>query len=205
MKFSRRLGGFLRQRILVVLIILLQIAFVVVTTVFNSHKWEILSGLLGAISFFVALYVVNSRDKAAYKVSLVFLILLFPIFGGLFYILFKGTVPYRAMHKKLLETERRIAEENRFLTSAKEAAMEAFPSRTGQLRYLCDYAGFPVAAGSETEYFPSGELALPVMLEEMKRRRSISFLSFSLSTTARCGRASWRCWRNGRRQALTSA
>ena len=82
MKFSRRLSGFLRQRILIVLIILLQIAFVVVTTVFNSNKWEILSGILGAISFFVALYVVNSRDKAAYKISLVFLILLFPIFGS---------------------------------------------------------------------------------------------------------------------------
>ena len=178
MKFSRRLSGFLRQRLLIVLIILLQIAFVVVTTVFSSNKWEILSGILGAISFFVALYVVSSRDKAAYKISLVFLILLFPIFGGLFYILFKGTVPYRAMHKKILETERRIAEENQFLDSAKDAAIEAFPSRAGQLRYLCDYAGFPVVTGSETEYFPSGEAALPVMLEELKKAEEYIFLEF---------------------------
>lgn len=178
MKISRRLGGFLRRRILVVLIILLQIAFVAVTAVFNSHKWEILSGLLGGISFFVALYVVNSRDKAAYKVSLVFLILLFPIFGGLFYILFKGTVPYRTMHKRILGIEKEIAEENGFLDSARDEAIKAFPARTGQLRYLCDYAGFPVTAGSETRYFPSGEAALPAILEEMRNAEKYIFLEF---------------------------
>ena len=178
MKFSRRLSGFLRQRILVVFIILLQLAFITLTIVFNSRKWEVVTGCLAAISFFVALYVVNSRDKAAYKVSLVFLILLFPIFGGLFYILFKGSVPFGAMHKKILDAEERIARENPFPRSAKDAVIEAFPTRAGQIRYLSDYAGFPVVEGDGTEYFASGESALPAMLEEMKKAERYIFLEY---------------------------
>ncbi|MBR4873506.1 MAG: PLDc_N domain-containing protein, partial [Clostridia bacterium] len=144
MKLSHRISRFLRQRILVVLIILLQIAFVTVALVRNTRNWELLAVLFGAISFFVALYVVNSRDQAAYKTTLVFLILCFPIFGGLFYILFKGTVPHRAMHKKLLALEEQLARQNAFFSSARDEAVRDHPDRAGQIRYLCDHAGFPV-------------------------------------------------------------
>ena len=88
MKFSRRVKGLLRQRILIILIILLQIAFVIWSILSNSKKFEIVTAFASAVSFFVALYVVNSRDKGAYKTSLVFLILLFPIFGGCMFKIF---------------------------------------------------------------------------------------------------------------------
>lgn len=178
MKLSHRISRFLRQRILVVLIILLQIAFVTVALVRNTRNWELLAVLFGAISFFVALYVVNSRDQAAYKTTLVFLILCFPIFGGLFYILFKGTVPHRAMHKKLLALEEQLARQNAFFSSARDEAVRDHPDRAGQIRYLCDHAGFPVVKNGETRYFSSGEDALPAILAEIRKAKRYVFLEY---------------------------
>jgi cardiolipin synthase len=91
---------------------LLQIAFVIWSILSNSKKFEIVTAFASAVSFFVALYVVNSRDKGAYKTSLVFLILLFPIFGGLFYILFKGTFPWRSLHRGVLSIEEQTKSAN---------------------------------------------------------------------------------------------
>lgn len=178
MKIRRRASRFFRQRILVALIILLQIAFIAVTLFHNSRNWKIVSVALGTVSFFVALYIVNSRDKAAYKITLVFLILCLPIFGGLFYILFKGTIPHRTMHKKLLAIEDQLARQNTFFHSAKEEAIAAHPDRAGQIRYLCDYAGFPVVRGGETKYFPSGEDLLPAMLAEIEKAERYVFLEY---------------------------
>lgn len=178
MKFSKWMKRLFRQRILIILILLVQLAFVVWSIFSNSEKWEIVSVALTWVSFFVALYVVNSRDKGAYKTSLVFLILLFPIFGGLFYILFKGTFPWRAMHRDLLDIEQK-SKNNRLLPdSAKEPACEQFPGRARQIRYLTEYAGFPICDGAETRYFSLGDDVLPVMLEEMKKAEKYIFLEY---------------------------
>lgn len=178
MKFSKWMKRLLRQRILIILIILVQIAFVAWSIFSNSRKWELLSAVLTGISFFVALYVVNSRDKGAYKISLVFLILLFPIFGGLFYILFKGTVPWRAMHRRLLALEQKNRNRRLLSDPVREEACESFPGRARQIRYLTDYAGFPICDGTETEYFSLGDDALPAMLEEMKKAERYIFLEY---------------------------
>ena len=178
MKLLKGWNRFFNQRILVVLILLLQIGFIVLTVVFNSRKWELAGVGLAAISFFVALYVVSSRDKAAYKVSLVFLILLFPILGGLFYLLFKGTVPYRAMHKRIRAMERMNADAARVQTSALGEAEAAHPGRVNQLRYLETFAGFPVSRGAEVSYYASGEEAFPFMLEQIRRAEKYVFLEY---------------------------
>lgn len=178
MKFSKWMKRLLRQRLLIILIILVQIAFIIWSIFSNSKKWEMLSVFLTWISFFVALYVVNSRDKSAYKTSLVFLILLVPIFGGLFYILFKGTFPWRPMHQKLLEIENKSRNSRLLPESARQSACESFPWQAGQIRYLTDYAEFPIYQGNDTEYFPLGEVALPVMLEEMKKAEKYIFLEY---------------------------
>ncbi len=178
MKFSKWMKRLLRQRILIALILLLQIAFLGWSIFSNSRKWEMVTVVLTWISFFVALYVVNSRDKGAYKLSLVFLILLFPIFGGLFYIFFKGTFPWRAMHNRLLELEKLNRETAPMCPDAKEKACSEHPAWAGQIRYLTDYAGFSAYEGTETQYFSLGDEALPVMLDEMRKAEHYIFLEY---------------------------
>lgn len=178
MKFSRRVKGLLRQRILIILIILLQIAFVIWSILSNSKKFEIVTAFASAVSFFVALYVVNSRDKGAYKTSLVFLILLFPIFGGLFYILFKGTFPWRSLHRGVLSIEEQTKSANLADAETQKKACADFPGRATQIRYLSDYAGFPIFEETETMYFPSGEAALPAMLDAIRQAEKYIFLEY---------------------------
>ncbi len=178
MKFSKWMKRLLRQRILIILIILLQIAFLAWSIFSNSRRWEMVSVVLTWISFFVALYVVNSRDKSAYKTSLVFLILLVPIFGGLFYIFFKGTFPWRSMHRQLLALEKKARDSRMLPREVEETACRDHPMWSGQIRYLTDYAGFAISQGNETQYFPLGDDALPAILEQLKKAERYIFLEF---------------------------
>ena len=178
MKISRRVKGLLRQRILITLILLFQIVFLAWSAFSQSKKWEIVSAALTLISFLTALYVVNSRDKAAYKVSLVFLILLFPIFGGLFYLFFKGSLPVRDMHRRLLAIERETRTSLSLPGTVDEEARERFPSQSGHIRYLSQYVGFPIYKNTQTKYFPIGESAFEAMLAELRRAEHYIFLEY---------------------------
>ena len=73
----------------VMFLLLLQIIFIVYVAISGSNHSIIINNLLLTISILVALHIVAKKDKGAYKLTWVFLILLFPLFGGLFYLLFK--------------------------------------------------------------------------------------------------------------------
>ena len=79
----------LRKRLIMVLMILIQLAFVFFAIAYGSKYYSIISTGLGLISLIVSLYILSNKSKSAFKLTWIFLILLFPLFGGLLYILFK--------------------------------------------------------------------------------------------------------------------
>ena len=69
-------------------IILIQLGFFFYLIISGSKSSVLLSKFLGLLSTLVAIHIITKREKDAYKLTWVFLVLLFPIFGGLMYILF---------------------------------------------------------------------------------------------------------------------
>ena len=83
----RSLRALLNRRFFIALLIIAQLVLITATLFRYSHlKW--LQSLLTLFSIITALHLLTRRDKSAYKLSLVFLILLLPIFGGVFYWIF---------------------------------------------------------------------------------------------------------------------
>lgn len=74
----------LRRRFFVVLLLVLQLLFMIYTLASIGIASSVISQLLTFISLIVCIYIVSRNDKGAYKLTWVFMILLFPIFGGLF-------------------------------------------------------------------------------------------------------------------------
>ena len=77
-----------RRRVLITLLIVLQCAFLFYVIAAGSRVSTVLSEILWILSVLVILYVISKRDKGAYKSAWILLILTFPLFGGLFYLLF---------------------------------------------------------------------------------------------------------------------
>ena len=155
-----------------------------------------------ALSVAAALLIVGSRMEPAYKIAWLLLVLPFPVFGGIFYLLVGGgQIPQRTSRrmKRIAEqSEENLREDFKkaddLLTLGEDAA--------GQARYLEDFAHCPAYTNTETEYFPVGDLVFPRMLEELRKAERYIFLeyfiiqrSISSSSPASSGTACWRSWR----------
>lgn len=167
----------LRRRLAVIFLIILQIWFLVYFFQNESYISEVLRTVIHVISGFLVLHIISKKDKGANKVAWIFLLLLFPLFGSLLYLLYHFQSSTRKFGNKILQIE----EKNRKLynlpgNSSKEAAA-VLPGYATQIRYL-QFAGFPIYNGTQTEYFSPGEKFFPVFLAELKNAQKYIFIEY---------------------------
>lgn len=96
----------LRRRFFVILLLVLQGAVLIGLILDTGRVSELLNLALSAVSILVALQIVSSRDKPSYKLLWIFLLLLVPVFGGLFYLLVSFQSSTRKTARRLSELER---------------------------------------------------------------------------------------------------
>lgn len=167
-----------RRRMFVALIILIQLAIFVFLLYSGSIYSKALSVLFTAISLGVSLHIVVRKDKGGYKLTWVFLILLFPVFGGLFYLL----IHVQSSNKRFTKRIDRIENISRELytkpSDRTDEASDAVPEHSRQIGYLQNTAGFPVYRKTQTRFLPSGEQMLEVLLEELNKAEKYIFMEF---------------------------
>ena len=167
-----------RRRILVTMLLVLQITFLVYMVLSTSKNYKWISSTLVAISLLVVLYIINKKDKPAYKMTWVLLILIFPIFGGLFYLLFR----YQRSVKRFRKQIQIIEKETRPLFIPKTNYLEKIrsesPEYVPQAAYLQNFVGFPVYQNTQTEYLTPGEKKFERLKEELKKAERYIFLEY---------------------------
>ena len=91
---------FLFSRMVIIgLLILIQLGILVFTIWKLSESFVYLYGLFSAISIFAVIYIVSTKDNPSYKLAWTIPVLLLPVFGGLFYLIFgsrRTTKKFRA-------------------------------------------------------------------------------------------------------------
>lgn len=167
-----------RRRIFVILLIALQLAVIVYLVVSGTRTSVYISMGLNVLSLLAALHAINRKDKAAYKLIWVFLILLFPVFGGLFYLLFRVQSSPRKFQKKLSEIERRSKPLFLLPGGEYEEACKAAPDCVPQIDYLHKFAGFPVYQNTQTKYLSPGEEKFKYLLEKLQGAKKYIFLEY---------------------------
>ena len=76
------------RRVQVLFLLILQLCFLFFIFQNESFIAQVLRSVVHIISGFLVLYIISKKDKGANKVIWIFLILLFPLFGSLLYILY---------------------------------------------------------------------------------------------------------------------
>jgi cardiolipin synthase len=134
--------------------------------------------ILFILSLLVCIHVLNKHEKAGYKQTWIFLILIFPFFGGILYILFRSWSNPKKL-KRNLEKNIRESKESFFLSGNR---LDELIDDHGEFRtnaqYLQDYANFPVYANTRQQYFDSGEAYFDKVLEELEKAQKYVFLEF---------------------------
>lgn len=168
----------IRRRAFVVLLLLLQLAFLIFVLESDSLPVRILNASLRAIGICLSVYVIYKPEQTSSAACWIFLLLLFPVAGTLLYLL----VHVQASSKRMAERFRMTTERTACLFSLRQDALtEAcaeYPGYKNQFRYLQQHAGYPVYKGSPVTYFSPGEEFLPELMSELEKAESYIFMEY---------------------------
>lgn len=165
----------LLRRFIVVLLLLAQLGLILYFILNTSKSSVYLSYALHLLSFIVALHTVSRPQDPGYKLLWVFLVLLFPVFGGLFYLIFNQQRTSRRLGERIGIIHQQT--ENQFLLRATPELVKN-QECPPQSVYLQEHCGFPVFINTGTEYFSPGEVFHAVLLRELKKAERYIFLEY---------------------------
>ncbi len=170
MKKKHRLRRLLRRRISVALMILLQIVALVLLMLAGAKRPLVAVGMW-CISGVVIVHILLYRSKRVAILPWVILTLLFPIFGGLFYLYFHLVASSRFVRRGLHTLTARI-------TPPAEKAAVSPPPRERRLSAYLERLGYPIYGDTAVTYLPSGEEMLASLLEALRTAKRYIFFEY---------------------------
>lgn len=175
----RNYAKLLYQRVvLVTLSIVLQVlALAVVLARFSQYaRW--FAAVMGALSVIAVIFIVASRTDPSYKIAWIIPILVAPVFGLSFYLLFGGNRLSRRLKRKMRTVEQlqrdNLSQDGRVLSRLRALSPEA----ALQANYLAGTACCPAFENTETTYYACGEACFPAMLEALRGAKRYIFLEY---------------------------
>lgn len=176
-KILKEFRRLISRRMFIALLILAQFAMLGTLFVRSSHLlWFV--RILNLISVATALHLMTRPDKSAFKLSLVFLILLFPIFGGALYWIMHFQTAGIGFRRVLREIEQRTHKSIALQKDLLPTAEKELPEQIKQIRYLQSTSGFPLFDNTDAKYFPHGIPMLEALKEDLKHAEHYIFLEY---------------------------
>ena len=130
------------------------------------------------ITVLAVLYILNRKSDPAYKIAWIIPIMLFPVFGGLFYLMFGGTGLSNRMknnmHTIVDKMKECLHQHPVTLYNLNKENKIAF----NQAIYIERYSSCPVYDNSATEFLPSGEEFFEHLTRELKKAEKYIFMEF---------------------------
>jgi cardiolipin synthase len=167
-----------RWRLMVIALLVIQVVFLIILLAGSSLNFRYTNWILNITSIVVSLYILNKKEKSAYKLTWIFLIMLFPIFGGALYLVFTFQSSPRKRKKRVEAANKVFRPLFRLPGNALPELAEKHEDYVPQVRYLQEYAGFPVYRHTRAEYFPSGEAFFARLYPELEKAEKYIFLEF---------------------------
>ncbi len=165
----------LRRRIVVALLVLAQAAFFVHFLVSTGRVSSVLSGAFSAISVLVALFVLAGKGESSYKLTWIFVILIFPVVGGLLYLFFDQHILRHSLMRRARRADERTAPHLYLAGGACPDPTEDLPKA---VHYLSRFAGFPAYKDAESTLLPSGEEMFARLKEELLKAERYVFMEY---------------------------
>ena len=163
--------------ILVALMISVQIALITLVLVHFSNQAQYVYIFLHALSVILVIRAVGSSENPSFKITWIIFILLLPLTGGVFYLLFGN----KRMPKKLQRLmSSKLEDTGAYMppNTVSENIAVTNPQMARQCRYIYNMSGFPARDGTEAEYFTVGEDMFDRMVKSLRSAKRFIFLEF---------------------------
>ncbi len=159
-------------------LILLQVVFLISIILQLSSFGPFVYVSLEVLSILIVIWIMVKNINPIYKLAWCVLILLVPLTGGVFYLLWGNKrLPKRVKEKAAIFSARYLKDEVRDARILSQLAGEN--SQLGTIAtYLDEVAGFPIWSNTQSEYFPVGETMYVRMLEELRKANDYIFMEY---------------------------
>ncbi len=163
---------------IILILIALQLLFFVVTANFLSSYQTYIYGITTAIGLCVVIYIYNSSDNPAFKMTWILFVMVFPVFTSLFYVYTRLQIGVRRMRNRLNELQKETAPYMKQQQDVKEAFSTSRSANKYLASYLDSVAGFPTYRNTEVKYYPLGEDMFADMVRELKKAQDYIFMEY---------------------------
>jgi len=175
----KKLLGLLFSRVFIVgPLILLQVFALVMVIWRFSNYFVYFYAICTLLSVVALLRILSGKTNPAYKIAWIIPIMLFPIFGGLFYLLFGGNRLSKRMKRKMHAIQEKTVE----LLGQNEGVIQEIEildqSAANLSRYIENYSFCTVYQNTATQFLTSGERMFERLLEELKKAEKFIFLEY---------------------------
>ncbi len=180
----RKIFKVLFNRISIVAFLLcVQIGFFVMLMIYGAKISQYINWGLMLLSLLVVQHIVNRDDSPEFKLAWCISILIFPIFGGLLYLIIK----LQSSNEKIKIN--RVSKQLLPALKQSEDTMEAFFAEDAgaarQAAYVSSYAGYPVYTNSSAIYLHIGEEFFKRLLEELEKAEKFIFMEYFIIAKGR--------------------
>lgn len=163
---------------LLILLLLLQIAFIVSGYVYLAGKWYFVDGIVTLLSFILVVFIMNGRDNPAFKLVWIIVILALPIFGTPLYLFVEFQLGSKWTNSRLQKmhqySQKYWSQDQEVLANLEKED----PKMARLVNYVNRYGGFPVYQNTEVTYFASGEEKFERLQEELKKAKHFIFMEY---------------------------
>ena len=130
------------------------------------------------LSIIIVFIIINNKSNPSYKIAWIVPVMIFPIFGGLFYLLYGGNKLSTREKLKMviqnIEMTNSLKQDDEIIKKIGDKSIYA----KNQSEYILNYAKCPVYNNTETIYFKIGEEKFEALLRELKKAEKFIFLEY---------------------------
>ena len=166
------------RRAVISLLILAQIAFLIFMLIDQSAATVWLYPLIQLAAIVLSLRIVSTHEKPGYRMVWLVLLLLFPVVGIPFYILFRAQSGTKRLDRRIRELNFKAWPSLNLNTPCADEAQIRCASHLKSLNYLTQYAHYPVCRRTQTKYYSPGEKFYEAMLRDLETAEHYIFLEY---------------------------
>lgn len=175
----KRILKLLTSRLVIVALLILIQAAVLVLGVYYLNTFKIVNTILMVLSWGAVLYIISKPDNPMYKLAWIIPILVVPILGGLFYLIFGKRKMRPSVKCYLSETVKRAqgvvaAVDKNIAIKLRDEDESAYKMS----KYIQNKAMAPIFQNTYSKFLSPGEKKWEYMLDELKKAKRYIFMEY---------------------------
>jgi len=153
------------------------LVFVAALTFFAEWSSAILT-IQSALAIIVMLFILNGRRETTYQLAWIIPVLTVPLLGAVFYLFYVAAVMTRSQRARFDAATARAGEALQLLPAVGLPSEGVSASVKRQITYLENTSQYRIFDGTDTAYYPLGELGFDAMIEAIGAAKHYVFAEY---------------------------